>query len=203
MTQSEQPDSDFLGKYENTGRIGQILVNRFFAAGQRLLGHRIRPGDKMLEVGCGPGYSTQRIKQWQPQASLVGSDISASLLRHATRLNPEISFVRESVYELNHEDKSFDVVFLMEVLEHLEEPKAALDELQRVARRHVLLSTPREPIWRFLNFMRGKYMGDWGNTPGHIQHWSSRGLIRQVSTHFHVEAVAKPLPWTILLLSPR
>jgi hypothetical protein len=29
---------------------------------------------------------------------------------------------------------------------------------------------PREPIWRIGNMARGRYLGDLGNTPGHIQH---------------------------------
>lgn len=203
MPQQQQPDSDFLGKYESTGRAAQFLVNRFFAAGQKLLGQNLEPGDTVLEVGCGPGYSTRRIAQWRAGVRLMGGDISASLLGNARRLNAGIPFVRESVYSLPHPDKSIDVALLLEVLEHLDQPEAALAELNRVVRRHLLLSTPREPLWRILNCVRGKYLTELGNTPGHIQHWSTSGLIKQVSPFFQVEAVATPIPWTILLLSPR
>jgi hypothetical protein len=50
---------------------------------------------------------------------------------------------------------------------------------------------------------RGKYLLQGGNTPGHIQHWSSRGFVELVSRHFEVVKVRKPLPWTMLLCRPR
>lgn len=203
MSQQTQPDSDFLGKYEGAGRIAQFLINRFFSAGRELLSPHLEPNDRVLEVGCGPGYSTRRIDQWKSGMQLVGGDVSASLLQHAQQLNPDVRFLRESVYSLPHPDKSIDVALLLEVLEHLERPDTALAELRRVVRRRLLLSTPREPLWRILNFARGRYLSQLGNTPGHIQHWSTRGLIKQVSPYFRVEAVATPVPWTVLLLAPK
>ncbi len=40
----------------------------------------------------------------------------------------------------------------------------------------ILLSVPKEPIWRICNMARGKYWKDLGNTPGHIQHWTKKIL---------------------------
>jgi len=196
-------DAQFLGKYESSGRIGRWLIDRFFQAGRELLEPRIRPGANILEVGCGPGYSTQRIARWKPEANLIATDLSSSLLRKAANLNPGIPFTQESVLGLAHGDKTFDCVIMLEVLEHLEDPQAALLELQRVTNDYLLLSTPREPVWRMLNCVRGKYLGNFGNTPGHIQHWSTKQLIKEVATCFHVEAKATPVPWTILLLRPK
>ena len=55
-------------------------------------------------------------------------------------------------------------------------PEATLAEMARVARRHLLVSVPREPLWRGLNMARGAYLRDLGNTPGHVNHWSKRGV---------------------------
>ena len=86
----------------------------------------------------------------------------------------------------------FDLVLAIEVLEHVPDPAAALRELARVARRDVVLSVPREPIWRAANMARGKYWGDLGNTPGHIQHWSRAGFVRLVGAHLEVVDGAQP-----------
>jgi hypothetical protein len=59
---------------------------------------------------------------------------------------------------------------------------------------------PREPIWRLLNMMRGKYIGSLGNTPGHLQHWSTSEFRKFVAPVFNVVEVRTPLPWTILLM---
>lgn len=200
---SIESDAQFTGKYESGG-IGARLVDSFYRGVRELLEPALRPDDRLVEIGCGAGYSTERLLRWLPQnVSLAASDIGGTLVAAASRRNPDTPVLRQSAYALAMPDASVDVVIMMEVLEHLEEPERALDELSRVARRHVLISTPREPIWRVMNMCRGKYLGQLGNTPGHIQHWSQRGLIRLASSRFRVEAVRSPLPWTVLLLSPR
>lgn len=200
----KQPtDVEFTGKYESGG-IGARLIDGFYASVRELIQPVLKNGDRVVEVGCGAGYSTERICRWLPSdVSLVASDIGDTLAAATVLRNPDIPVFRQSAYALAMGDASADIVVMMEVLEHLDEPKRALDELARVARRHVLISTPREPVWRAMNMCRGKYLARLGNTPGHVQHWSRAGLIRFASSRFHVDAVRSPLPWTILLLSPR
>lgn len=205
-TPSMTSDSDaaFTGKYEGTRGIGAWLVDRFFDGVRGLLEPVVFPDASLTEIGCGAGFSTQRLRAWlPPDVDFSASDISNTLVEKAQQRNPGVPIVQQSVYSLGMDDKSKDLLVMMEVLEHLEHPDRALAELARVARRHVLISTPREPIWRALNMVRGKYVGSLGNTPGHIQHWSSSGLRRMVFPWFEVAAMRQPLPWTILLLTPR
>ena len=197
-------DEEFTGKYEKEGRIGSLLVDSFYSSVAALLAPRLGGARTLLEVGCGAGYSTERLAPLAPAGcEFLACDVGSSLVSAAKVRNPGVSLSRQSVYSLALPDKSVDVVVMLEVMEHLDEPARALAELDRVAKRHVIVSTPREPIWRALNFMRGKYMRDLGNTPGHLQHWSSRGLQRFMRTRFDVQDMRQPLPWTILALSPR
>ena len=73
-------------------------------------------------------------------------------------------------------------------------------EMARVARRHLLVSVPREPLWRALNVARGAYLRDLGNTPGHVNHWSKRSFAALLARHGEVEQVRSPFPWTMLLV---
>ena len=84
-------------------------------------------------------------------------------------------------------------------LEHLEDPAGALDVLAGLARPWLLASVPREPLWRVLNCARGKYWADWGNTPGHLQHWSRSGFLAFLERRFQVVEARSPLPWTVAL----
>lgn len=194
-------DINFRDKYTNSGLIGRLLVDRFFAS-VRILLHKVEiPIANVLEVGVGEGFSTQRIRTIiDPAATLEASEFDAQLTTVANQRNPGIVVKQESVYNLQRSDDSFDLVVCLEVLEHLENPSLALKELARVSRGFVIVSVPREPIWKLLNMLRGKYLGELGNTPGHIQHWSSRSMRRFVSPWFDVAAVRRPVPWTILLL---
>ena len=96
-----------------------------------------------------------------------------------------------------------DLVVCCEVLEHLEDPIKALNVLRSITGSHLVLSVPNEPVWRVLNMVRGKYWTDWGNTPGHIQHWSREGFIRFVSMYFQVTEIRSPVPWIMLLCQPK
>ena len=108
-------------------------------------------------------------------------------------------FITQSAYELGFADRSFDLVVGAEVMEHLEEPERALDEIERVSCGDVILSVPREPLWRILNLIRLSYLREWGNTPGHLQHWSTSTFHELVASRFEIVAVRRPLPWTMIL----
>ena len=73
-------------------------------------------------------------------------------------------------------------------------PAAALAEIARVARRDIVVSVPREPIWRVANLARGKYVGALGNTPGHINHWSKASFAAFVGQHLAVRRDTQPVP---------
>ena len=193
---------DFRSKYTQTNAITRRLLDGFFrAVGDSLSGLDVKTA---LEAGCGEGFSTQRLREMLPPgATLRASDVEQRLVDEARLRNPSIAVERESIYERPHADDSFDVVFVMEVLEHLTEPEKALAEVCRVSKRWVIATVPREPIWCMLNLARLKYVSGLGNTPGHLNHWSSRGFRRFVGQFADVRACRKPLPWTVVLAEVR
>jgi 2-polyprenyl-3-methyl-5-hydroxy-6-metoxy-1,4-benzoquinol methylase len=195
---------DFRGKYES-GRIGQHLLDRYFATVDELVERAtITTADaRVLEVGCGEGLSTMRLRRALPTSvRLEASEFVEHLIPRARQNNPGLEVTHESIYELTHGDGEFDLVFLLEVLEHLDHPDRGLSELKRVTRHdgHLVLGVPREPLWRVLNMARGQYWKAWGNTPGHLNHWSSGAVVRFVEEHYGPVLVKRtPLPWTIVL----
>ena len=67
--------------------------------------------------------------------------------------------------------------------------------MARVARGgHLLVSVPREPLWRGLNMARGAYIKDLGNTPGHLNHWSRKAFVELLGRHGTVEEIRSPVP---------
>lgn len=197
---------EFTGKYTDSGKIGNMLLDNYFRSLEILL-NKIPKQElknrKILEVGCGSGYSTERIKEMLPKnVEFTASDIEDENVKNAKKkLGKSFVVTKESVYDLQRKDKSIDLIFLLEVLEHLEYPDKALKELKRVGRNYVIIGVPREPIWRILNMARLKYLKDFGNTPGHIQHWGRRSLLKFLkSKGFQIVGVENPLPWTIVLV---
>lgn len=201
---SANPPENFRDKYEKSGLIGGWLIDRFYASIAGLIAGLQPPPTSAFEVGAGEGYSTQRLAPMMPaDCRFVSSEFEPALALRARQRNPGVAVSTQSIYALEREDASADLVVCLEVLEHLDDPARGLAELARVARGALIVSVPNEPLWRVLNCARGKYWGDLGNTPGHLNHWTPRAFERFVGTRCRVLARVQPLPWTILLAVPR
>lgn len=198
-------DEDFRRKYtkEGAGLLGAKLLNGYFGAVEQLVGKANIKEGNALEIGCGAGFSTKRLNKMLPGGvKLEASEYVQQLLPEARKLNPGMRIIAESIYELKRKDRSLDLVFLLEVLEHLDYPEVALKEISRVIKPggYLILGVPREPLWRMLNMARLRYLRDFGNTTGHLNHWSKRSLIKHVRENFYdVVEVRSPLPWTLVL----
>ncbi len=183
-------------KYGTRNPVARLLMRGFLASVSELYAS-VAPR-RVLEVGCGEGRLAHHLVT-EARRPEVFDACDLALGKIAEGLDPLIRFREASVYDLPFPDRSYDLVVCCEVLEHLDDPARGLREIARVTRRFALLSTPREPLWRALNVMRGKYLPDLGNTPGHVQHWSSRGLVALARRELRVVAVRRPLPWTVVL----
>ncbi len=189
-------------KYHSTNPIARRLMRGFLNSFDELV-DEVRPSTS-FEVGCGEGHLSGRLLRRGVDAR--GCDVDDRIVAQANELSgsagAEPRFTLESVYDLAPGRIEADLIVCCEVLEHVPDPERALEVLGRQHATHWLLSVPREPIWRVLNLARGKYVADLGNTPGHIQHWSSAAFKACVSRHFRIVATKQPLPWTMLLCAP-
>ncbi len=96
-------------------------------------------GAKVLEAGCGVGAQTRLLVKRSPQAAFTCIDISETSLAAAQRLKEtpgfeNVTFEQADIHRLRFDDAAFDHVFVCFVLEHLDDPVAALIELGRVLR---------------------------------------------------------------------
>ena len=186
-------------KYGTNNPVSRALMRGFLGAVTHLY-ERVAPAT-VLEVGCGEGHLAHHLVSSAARPKrFVACDIELSAA--APGLDRLIELRQASAYDLPFEDASFELVVCCEVLEHLSDPQRGLAEIVRVSRRAVLVSTPREPLWRLLNMARARYLSDFGNTPGHVQHFSRRALERLASRSLHILALRTPLPWTVLLGEP-
>lgn len=186
-------------KYGTRNPIARRMVEAFEGALSGLVS-KVGPAT-IHEVGCGEGYWVMR---WLGKGiDARGTDFSSQIIGMAKEnargrdLDPDRFAVR-SIYEVTPERDSADLIVCCEVMEHLEKPQEAFQALQRIATSDLILSAPREPLWRVLNLARGKYVSALGNTPGHLQHWSQRGFVSFAGQFFDVVEVLSPLPWTMI-----
>ena len=158
----------------------------------------------ILDVGCGEGILTHRWAQRLGDRRVVGIDLEDPAIQAewAKRTAPNLEYRIMKAQNLPFGDGEFALASAIEVLEHVPDPEHTVAEMARVARGgHLLVSVPREPLWRAMNMARGAYLKDLGNTPGHLNHWSRKGFVELLSRHGQVVATRSPFPWTMLLVS--
>lgn len=156
----------------------------------------------ILDVGCGEGVLTEQWADKLGGGRIVGIDLDDPKLKAEwqTRQRPNLEYRVEDATHLSFADNEFEMASAIEVLEHVPDPERTVAEMARVASKWVLVSVPREPLWRGLNIARGAYLKDLGNTPGHVNHWSKRSFVQMLSRHGKVEEARSPFPWTMLLV---
>ena len=186
-------------KYGSTNPVVKRLMARFEGTLEELF-TKAAP-KTLLDVGCGEGVLTHEWAQ-RIDGKVIGIDLDDPQL-HAEwekRQAPNLEYRVLKAENMPFEDKSFDVASAIEVLEHVPDPEHTVAEMARVATGHLLVSVPREPLWRGLNMARGAYWKDLGNTPGHLNHWSKRSFVQLLSKHGEVVEARSPFPWTMLLV---
>ena len=98
--------------------------------------HALRPGLRVLDVGCGTGDMLRLIAPLVSPGRCVGVDLSETMVAEAKRRASEpsehLSFQLADAQALALDDASFDRVTATQVLVHLPQPAAALSEFHRV-----------------------------------------------------------------------
>lgn len=183
---------------------GNPVVRRLMATFERTLGELFFAAHPktILDVGCGEGVLTHQWAQVPFVERIVGIDLDDPQLHELWqgRTHPNLEYRVMKAENMPFGDDEFELATAIEVLEHVPDPEHTVAEMARVASRHLLVSVPREPLWRGLNIARGAYLGQLGNTPGHVNHWSKRSFVKLLSQHGRVVEARSPFPWTMLLV---
>jgi 2-polyprenyl-3-methyl-5-hydroxy-6-metoxy-1,4-benzoquinol methylase len=187
-------------KYGSTNPFVRRLMSGFEGALDELREHAAP--ESVLDVGCGEGLLVQRWAQQVPQARFVGADLREDSIQEGWQAHaaPNLEYRVLEGADLPFAQNEFELASAIEVLEHVPDPGRTLAEMARCARTHLLVSVPREPLWRALNMARGAYWSALGNTPGHLNHWSRRSFVQLLSRHGEVVEVRSPFPWTMVLV---
>ena len=131
----------------------------------RLLPH-LRPGMRLLDVGCGPGTITTGLARAVAPGETIGVDVSAAVIEqaraHATHEGvTNVRFEVGSAYALDCADASFDVAHANQVLQHLARPVDALREVRRVVRPGGLVSVRDADYATMVAWPRSPHIDRW------------------------------------------
>jgi 2-polyprenyl-3-methyl-5-hydroxy-6-metoxy-1,4-benzoquinol methylase len=200
QTAEAVPTGNTFDKYGSTNPV----VRRLMAGFERSLDElfELAAPRSVLDIGCGEGVLTLKWAQRLGTGRVVGIDLEDPKLEAhwRTRRRENLEFRALPAESLPFDDGEFELVAAIEALEHIPQAERCVAEMARVARRHLLVSVPREPLWRALNVARGAYVRQLGNTPGHVNHWSRSGFAGFLRSHGELIEIRSPFPWTMLLV---
>lgn len=192
------PETTNYLKHSNQNPIQKALIDNFY----KELFKMIKPlkANSILDVGCGEGFTLKKLEEKKLGKRNVGIDYSDDAIRIGKKIYPKLSLFKGDVYDLAYKDKEFDLSLCTEVLEHLEDPVKAVNEIKRVTSKHIIFSVPNEPFFIGANFLRGKYLKNFGNHPEHINHWTAWGFERFLKKQgLSVIKSRHPFAWSLVL----
>lgn len=113
----------------------------------RALNNYVKEGDRVLDVGFGTGYGL--VLLGIKAAEVYGADVDKKAYEYCQRVlagrHPKLKKLSlYDGYKLDYPDNYFDVITCVEVLEHVEDYHRFLDEVLRVSKRGVFLTTPNK-----------------------------------------------------------
>jgi len=118
----------------------KYLPGRWAPVAQKMIEHYdLKPGSKVLDIGCGKGFQMFELTQVLPGIEVRGLDISGYAIAHA---HPEVKHLihQGTAAKLPYADQEFDLVFSINTLHNLHnrELDAALREMERVGKNTYL-----------------------------------------------------------------
>lgn len=114
---------------------------------------KIRPDDKILEIGFGPGYALKLISGILVNGSVVGVDRSDVMYNQAFKRNAKgiqnkkVELLQGGAWDVMYPDNSFDKIFASNVHFFWEEPEEELERLKTLLRTGGKLCLIFQPRW--------------------------------------------------------
>lgn len=172
-----EPEVDYDAYWKvKTARNELGKPNPFQRERAQFVAERIDENDTLLDVGCGDGAVILAVNQQKP-VRLIAADVSSyvlDFLRDQQIETTRFDFTTDRVGDLPNADH----VLLLEVLEHMQNPEAFLEEVCQVCRKSIFFSVPNTGFiaWR-LRLLFGSFPVQWKVHPGeHLRYWTLRDM---------------------------
>jgi 2-polyprenyl-3-methyl-5-hydroxy-6-metoxy-1,4-benzoquinol methylase len=189
-------------KYRAKNPLKRALIRRFVERVSQLFGDGPMP-KSVLEIGIGEGFLSGYLSGLHPGIKFSGVDIQEADLERLRSRFPHIEAHAANIYDLSGLVGGYDLVICAEVLEHLEQPERALDQIVALSPSRVILTVPHEPWFMLSNLAMGKNVGRLGNDIEHCNHFTVRSFRRLLATRFDLTRVTTSYPWILAGGQPR
>ncbi|MDA2922423.1 class I SAM-dependent methyltransferase, partial [Patescibacteria group bacterium AH-259-L07] len=166
---------NYFDKYNSKNPVVVWMTRRFL---HTLFGFldQIKP-EKIIDIGCGEGEIEKRLKQRYANVYIKGLDIAD------VRTFKDFDFAIGNAITVK-ENKEYDVLLMLEVLEHVKEYTKAFANIKKIKANNIIISVPYEPWFRLCNLLRFAYIKRLGSTPGHVNHFTKKDFKKIIQENF-------------------
>lgn len=160
------PDPRFIENYFTPKRLGmsRVLLDTCEELGM------IIDQKEIIDIGCHAGYLLRLISQRYPAARLSGCDVYSDKVEMAKRACPKADVWQDQLNNLEAKSQ-YDIVFFIEVLEHVRDPEMVVKTLMKMKKPDgwLVMSVPdgREDTFPAFSFYQ-----DFDAFGGHVNFWS-------------------------------
>lgn len=153
---------------------------------------------RIVDLGCGEGIVGSALRERLPfDFEYRGVEINPAAVELARRRLPGTDVTLGDLLTLEPPPGWADLAVCVEVLEHLPDPRAAVERIRLWTARDALVSVPWEPYFRLGSLLRGKYLRTLGNHPEHVQHFDPSSLQVLLASQFDQVRIERCFPWLI------
>lgn len=147
----------------------------------------------IVDIGCGEGITLEKMQRLFPERNVLGIDFlqeNIDICRHYG-CKAELG----DVYNLQLSTQSVDFVLFMEVVEHLEHPKAAINEIHRVlvSGGRLVILFPNDLVFKIARILTLRFK-EAAYDPGHVRQWTPRDMRKFLSKQGFTTTFSQNIP---------
>lgn len=189
-------------KYRAKNPLKRALIKRFVGAVEQLFDAGTPPRS-VLEIGVGEGFLSGHLSARHPQVEFSGVDLNQADLELLAQKFPSIKRYCANIYDLSALPGGYDLIICAEVLEHVDDPARALQQIVKLAPQRVILTVPHEPWFMLSNLAMGKNITRLGNDVEHVNHFTVGSFKRLLAPQLELSRVTTSYPWILAAGSPK
>jgi 2-polyprenyl-3-methyl-5-hydroxy-6-metoxy-1,4-benzoquinol methylase len=189
-------------KYRAKNPIKRALIRRFVGVVHELFESGDAPRS-VLEIGVGEGFLSGFLSEKYPEVEFSGVDLNQQDLALLAQKFPRIKRYCANIYDLSALPGGYDLIICAEVLEHVDEPDRALEQIVGLAPKRVILTVPHEPWFMLSNLAMGKNVTRLGNDIEHVNHFTVSSFRRLLGRKLELSRVTTSYPWILAAGRPK
>jgi ubiquinone/menaquinone biosynthesis C-methylase UbiE len=157
-------------------------------------------GNRIVDIGCGEGITLEKLVKLYPGKQVIGIDSEPENIDICQKHGLTVQY--GTVYNLPFEAGSVDCVLFFEVIEHLNEPEKALEEIYRVLKPggRLILIFPNDWMFMVSRLLTGMVKEAFYDA-GHIKQWTPFTIRKTIITSGFLPVSHRNLPFHYWVIS--